>query len=222
LDDDDAENPHLKKQADEEVRHRHRRAKERHNLKVRLTVVTDKARAKLPDGAVYVDPAVDTPDLDQRLRRAGRHRGCRDTACLFIVSDVTNPDQRCHWNAVLKGGCLVTPRAFECDDACNGPIICFKAASGTRRTIHMTVKFKEKHSEVARLLTSVQTWNFIEVREDYVARYRRCKQNHASMALLKRKSETMELKKHVYDADEFLHFLRKVVQGESRMGICKR
>jgi hypothetical protein len=69
---------------------------------------------------------------------------------------------------------------------------------------------------VARLLTTVQTWNFIdEVSEDYVvvvARYRRSKQNHASsMALLKCKSEPMELTKHVYgaDDDELLQFLRK-------------
>lgn len=32
----------------------------------------------------------------------------------------------------------------------------------------------------------------------------------------------MELTKHVYDADEFLAFLRKVNQSESMTGVCKR
>ena len=42
------------------------------------------------------------------------------------------------------------------------------------------------------------------------------------MALLKRKSEAVALRKHVYDADQFLQFLRRVVRKESKMGVCKR
>ena len=55
-----------------------------------------------------------------------------------------------------------------------------------------------------------------------MAKYRRCKNNQASMALLKRKAEATELTKHVYDADQFLSFLRKVDKAKSRMGVCKR
>ena len=42
------------------------------------------------------------------------------------------------------------------------------------------------------------------------------------MALLKRKSEAVALRKNVYDADQFLQFLRHLVRKESKMDVCKR
>ena len=103
-----------------------------------------------------------------------------------------------------------------------GPVTCFKAASATRRSIHTTDMFQAKHPEVARLLTHVRGWKFIATLEEYLAKYRNSRHNMSSMALLKRKSEAVRLTKHVYDADEFLQFLRNVVRAKSKMGICKR
>ena len=212
----------LHHQAGDELQRRQVRARERKNAKVRLAAVMHIEPVTLPDGGIYVDAAVDTPVLRRQLQQAGRQRCARDTARIFIVEDVSNPGTRCHWCAVLTGGYLATPRALANADVCEGPIICFKAGSTTRRTVHMTEKFKEKHSEVARQLTSLHGWTFIETLEDYVARYRRCKHNQASMALLKSKPEAVELTKHVYDAEEFLHFLRNVNRAMSRTGLCKR
>lgn len=215
------EDPDLAEQAGEEVRRRDRLARERKNFKSRVVAVTTKGKVKLPDGDVYVDPDVDTPELSCQLRQASRSRCPRETARIFIVGDVTDPGQRCHWCAVLNGGFLVTPRAFKSDDDDNaGPIICFKRSAP--RTIHMTAQFRAKHTEVARLLTNMEGWKFIDDLGAYVDKYRRCKNNFASMALLKRKSERVELRKHVYDVDQFLTFLRVVDNAQSRTGACKR
>ena len=85
----------------------------------------------------------------------------------------------------------------------------------------MTDLFKAKHAEIARALTNVAGWRVIEHFQEYSANYQK-KRDKASMALLKRKSEAVALRKHVYDADQFLQFLRHVVRKESKMGVCKR
>jgi hypothetical protein len=210
----------LRRQADKEMEERGRRGKKRRNEKLKVDAVTKSEKINLPDGDVYVDPRVDTPELQANLRKAGRRAGSRDTVHVFVVEDVTNPGQRCHWCAVLNGGYLVTPRFFTDGDH-QGPIICLKAASSTRWTIHMTDMFRAKHSEIARVLTNVAGWKVIEHFQEYSANYQK-KRDKASMALLKRKSEAVALRKHVYDADQFLRFLRHVVRKESKMGVCKR
>ena len=159
-------------------------AKKRRNEKLKVDAVTKSEKINLPDGDVYVDPRVDTPELQANLRKAGRRAGSRDTVHVLVVEDVTNPGQRCHWCAVLNGGYLVTPRFFTDGDH-QGPIICLKAASSTRRTIHMTDLFKAKHAEIARVLTNVAGWKVIEHFQEYSANYQK-ERGKASMALLKR------------------------------------
>ena len=64
----------------------------------------------------------------------------------------------------------------------------------------------------------MQGWSIIESLEEYLAKYRRCKNNQASMALLKRKAEATELTKHVNDKGQFLDFFTNVDKAKSRMG----
>lgn len=116
---------------------------------------------------------------------------------------------------------MATPRVFK-DGNCVGPVICYHKSSSTKRVVHMTEQFKEKHTELVDLITAVQGWSFIEDKQQFLDMYKRSKSNRSQMALLRRKSEKINMSHHVCTAEEFLRFLEKVDKGRSAMGICKR
>ena len=214
------EDQDLKSLAEKDMQDKHRRGNHRQRMKTRVEAVTSDKCVDLPEGPVYVDPAVDTPELQAQLRAAGRTRADRDKSLILIVEDVASPGRRNHWCAVLNGGYLVTSRCFASGEH-RGPIIAFKAASNTRRVVHMTDSFKTKHPEVVRLIESVGGWKMIPTIEEYLEKYRRTS-NKSTMALLKRKAEVFPVRKHVYEESEFLQFIRNVVRDQSKMGVCKR
>ena len=166
---EEEQDPDLQERVEAELCQRDKRAKTRAGLRRRLALHTHvwSASAALRDVPCYVDPA--TKDADPELVRQLQRRGChcvpRERATIFVVEDVTAPGLRVHWNAVLRGGFLVTPRAFEGDKG-KGPIICLKAASKVQRVIYMTELFRERHPEVARAITGVATWKILDSLED--------------------------------------------------------
>ena len=83
----------------------------------------------------------------------------------------------------------------------------------------MMDSFTAKHPEVARLIERVGRWKMIPTMEEYLEKYRRTT-NKSTMALLKRKSEAVDVTKHVYEESEFLQFIRHVVRDQSKMGVC--
>ena len=111
----------------------------------------------------------------------------------------------------------MTSRCFASTEH-RGPIIAFKAASNSRRVIHLKNLFKAKHPEVARLIESVGGWKMIPTMEEYLEKYRPTT-NKSTMALLKRKSEVVAVTKHVYEESELLQVIRRVVRDQSKMGV---
>jgi len=203
-----------------------KREKDRQTKAARLKAVTGKANELLHylhGSRVHVSSEVDEPGLSEQLRRLQCQRVERDQATVFVVKDVMSPGRRSQWSAVLNGGFLVTPRAFINDND-KGPILKYcKLSESKTRYVHMTKKFKEKHEEVFKLMSKARHIKILETSDAFMIKYQKSKPaNRNNMALLKSKSEVVELEKHVYTESEYLTAIMRVDRMLSKMGICKR
>ncbi len=157
----------LQELVQEELQARDKRARTRAAHKKRLAARTGKwsGATEVCRGArCFIDASVASVDLQGAVHRRGCHCVPREDATIFIVQDVTSPPLRVHWNVVLHGGYLVTPRAFS--EEVKGPMICHTPAKKVKRNIFMTDAFRETHPEVTRLIMGIRTWKFHHSVED--------------------------------------------------------
>ena len=92
----------------------------------------------------------------QKVKADLAERGCtevgsRAEATVIIADDPSDLGSRSLWTAVVKGLCVASPTFIKSG---KGPMIKYKPANRTRRTIYMTPSFTAKHQEIMKTIES--------------------------------------------------------------------